>query len=588
VSYGYGSSPNYELKDQPLTIVYPNSVGTVTQTWNPDGTLASVEDWNSKTTTFGYNANDDLTGETAPSTTNVTATYGYNDADQMTSDSVSNGSSLFSASYSRDDDGQVTSDSSVPSGVGSYQYNSLNQLCYGGSSNSNACGSPPAGADDFGYNSADDLTNDEGTTQQVDSADALCWTYSGSSANACSSPPTGATSFGYDNKGDRTSEVPSSGSAICYSYSQPNYLTEIQTGTGSSCSSPTTVGTYAYDGDGLRESKTVSGTTTQYTWDGTGGPASDPSLLQQDAGGTITSFIYGPGGQPVEQIASSTTTYLWHDQQGSTRLITDSAGSSGTATTITYDPFGATTGTSGSLSSPFGYDGMYLDSESGLYYDHARYYDSTTAQFLTADPDVSSSLSPYAYTGNDPVNEIDPSGLIDKSDLSQSQITQINSDCGKWQQSEICKQAAFCAEPTYGIGSDSGTACTTIAQIAINNYNTLEQAIGRSDGCTVTFNGYTESLGDAQTALSEESEAYQVAQAGIDYYNQDNSCKQQLAIGGTIAVTGVAIAAPEIAGAVTASSASEAAAGLFAAHHAAAFGTAGLIIAGNAAANTCS
>ncbi len=75
------------------------------------------------------------------------------------------------------------------------------------------------------------------------------------------------------------------------------------------------MGTYAYDGDGIRESKTVSGTTTQFTWDGGGG-----NLLQQYDGTTKTSFIYGPGGIPVEQIAGSTTTYLHHDQLGSIRL----------------------------------------------------------------------------------------------------------------------------------------------------------------------------------------------------------------------------------------------------------------------------
>jgi len=53
----------------------------------------------------------------------------------------------------------------------------------------------------------------------------------------------------------------------------------------------------SYDGDGMRESKTVSGTTAHFTWDGAGG-----NLLQQNAGGTKTSFIYGPGGIPVEQI----------------------------------------------------------------------------------------------------------------------------------------------------------------------------------------------------------------------------------------------------------------------------------------------
>jgi RHS repeat-associated protein len=41
----------------------------------------------------------------------------------------------------------------------------------------------------------------------------------------------------------------------------------------------------------------------------------------------------------------------------------------------------------------------------------ARYYDPTTAQFLTLDPDVATTLSPYGYVAGDPLNGGDPSGL---------------------------------------------------------------------------------------------------------------------------------------------------------------------------------
>ena len=45
----------------------------------------------------------------------------------------------------------------------------------------------------------------------------------------------------------------------------------------------------------------------------------------------------------------------------------------------------------------------------------ARYYDPTIAQFLTVDPDVATTLSPYGYVQGDPLNGTDPSG-----------------DCGLW------------------------------------------------------------------------------------------------------------------------------------------------------------
>jgi hypothetical protein len=40
----------------------------------------------------------------------------------------------------------------------------------------------------------------------------------------------------------------------------------------------------------------------------------------------------------------------------------------------------------------------------------ARYYDPATGQFLTVDPKVASTLSPYGYVAGDPLNATDPSG----------------------------------------------------------------------------------------------------------------------------------------------------------------------------------
>jgi RHS repeat-associated protein len=45
----------------------------------------------------------------------------------------------------------------------------------------------------------------------------------------------------------------------------------------------------------------------------------------------------------------------------------------------------------------------------------ARYYDPSTAQFLSVDPDVATTLSPYGYVQGNPLNGTDPSG-----------------DCGLW------------------------------------------------------------------------------------------------------------------------------------------------------------
>jgi RHS repeat-associated protein len=141
----------------------------------------------------------------------------------------------------------------------------------------------------------------------------------------------------------------------------------------------------AYDGGGLRTSKTVSGTTTNnFVYDTVEGL---PLILND---GT-NAYVYGPQGS-IEQIADSTTTYLHQDQLGSTRLLTDSSGNA--SGTYQYDAYGNTTSHSGS-STKMQYAGQYFDSESGLYWMRARYYDSSTGQFVSRDPAVGTTRQPY-------------------------------------------------------------------------------------------------------------------------------------------------------------------------------------------------
>jgi RHS repeat-associated protein len=113
----------------------------------------------------------------------------------------------------------------------------------------------------------------------------------------------------------------------------------------------------------------------------------------------------------IEQITSAgTVTYLHHDQQGSTRLLT---GSTGTVTgSTTFDAYGNKTGSTGSSTTPLGYDAQYTSGDTGLIYLRARSYDPTTAQFMSRDPLTPLTEAPYNYVGDDPLNGSDPSGLI--------------------------------------------------------------------------------------------------------------------------------------------------------------------------------
>jgi len=50
------------------------------------------------------------------------------------------------------------------------------------------------------------------------------------------------------------------------------------------------------------------------------------------------------------------------------------------------DPYGGLASSTGLLTNPFRFGGQYQDSESGLYYLRARYFDPATAQFISMDP----------------------------------------------------------------------------------------------------------------------------------------------------------------------------------------------------------
>ena len=378
VEDGHGDTTGYEynLAGEQTKITYPNGKA-VTREYDEAGRLKNLTDWLGNTTKFSYDADSDLTATTFPSGTGDEDTYAYDEADAMSEVKMAKGSeTLASIVYARDKDGLVTKATSkgLPGAeVTEADYDENNRLTKYGST-------------EYKYDAASNPTKEGSSESTYNEGDEL--------------EKGGGETYSYNEVGERTKAEPSSGPATTYGYDQAGNLTSVERPEGES--KPKIEDTYAYNGDGLRASQTINSTTSYLAWD----TAEQLPLLLNDG---TNSYIYGPGGLPIEQIDSEgTPTYLHHDQQGSTRLLTNASGEN--VGTTTYDAYGNVTGSTGTGTSPLGYDAQYTDSDTGLIYLRARVYDPTTAQFLSVDPKAEVTRTIYSYAQDNPLTGGDPTG----------------------------------------------------------------------------------------------------------------------------------------------------------------------------------
>ena len=381
---GHGNTASYEydLDNEPTKITYPNGK-VVEREYDSVERLKSTTDWSKNVIKFTYDADSDLAATTFPSGTGDEDTYKYDDADAMTEVKMKKSTeTLASLAYTRNKDELVEAAASkgLPGEEKpAYSYDKNNRLTkgagvpyeYDGANNPTTIGTEHT----YSYNAADELEKSE-------------------------LKKAAAATYTYNEAGERTKTEPASGPATTYGYDQAGNLTSVARPKGTEAAIEDT---YGYNGDGLRTSQTISGTTTYLAWD----LAEKLPLILNDG---TNSYIYGPGSLPVEQINNSTSTvlYLHHDQQGSTRLLTGSTGK--TEATFTYDAYGNKTGSTGTSTTPMGYDGQYTNADTGLIYLRAREYDPSTAQFMSVDPKVEETGAVYEYANDAPLTNSDPTG----------------------------------------------------------------------------------------------------------------------------------------------------------------------------------
>jgi len=192
-----------------------------------------------------------------------------------------------------------------------------------------------------------------------------------------------------------------------------------------------TTANYKYDGLGRRVEKEVInvGTmVTRYVYD------NEDILLELNGSNAITArYTHGPGiDEPLIMEKNSQSYYYHADGLGSITELTNQAGT--LAQRYTYSSFGKIESQlDAGFLQPYTYTGREFDSETGLYYYRARYYDASVGRFLSNDPiGLSGGLNLYGYVGNRPTLFGDSLGLFvtGSYDHNRGTLTLVDRETG--------------------------------------------------------------------------------------------------------------------------------------------------------------
>lgn len=220
-----------------------------------------------------------------------------------------------------------------------------------------------------------------------------------------------------------------------------------------------TVARFGYDGFGRRVRKSTATGTRTYVHDG------HALLAELDADGNrIAEYTYYPGVDHPHSVrrwsgGTSATYYFATDHPGNVVGLID--GSNQLVDRYKYTPFGSSEGSRELVENSLRFGARELDTETGLYYNRARYYDASLGRFISEDPSgFSSGVNLYVYASNDPMNRRDPFGLSDDCSTIDVKVTEENGDVW-YTQVTICKSGGstmgqvldFAA--TIGVGSGS-------------------------------------------------------------------------------------------------------------------------------------
>ncbi|PJN01568.1 Wall-associated protein [Streptomyces sp. CB01201] len=369
---------------------YTDPSGVLDYTWDKANRLTELKDQSGRKTVYGYNNNDTRTSTTYPGNTvqsvdvdksgrpttikttspkgtltNLTYTYGYGTG------GASDGTKIRTAT-------------DVLAGLKtSYTYDVAGRFSYAKEEK----GSTLNSSWQYCYDLAGNLTS-----QGVDPGCPRGTTYTVNDAQQITGKNGSTANWSYDKAGNETAGASTpEGTRTAEKWSDYSQLTSLAVG------GTTYAGQYASTDQSER---TKLGQTTFHN-----GPL---GLSAETTAGVDTGFNREPGGTLNSMTTGGKAYYYLTDALGSVIGLADESGTK--ANTYTYSPRGVARTTTQAVPQPYRFAGGHQD-PTGLYHLGARYYDPNTGRFTQPDPS-GQEKNPYLYAEGDPVNRIDPRGLL--------------------------------------------------------------------------------------------------------------------------------------------------------------------------------
>jgi len=370
---------DYDAAGNRTAMTDPNLTGQndpkVEYTYNSLNQLASITDVYNNATNYYYDAGGTLTNRTYGN--GAEADYAYDAVNRLTllENKKSDDSEISTFFYEHDKAGNRTKRADDPTSSTKtlkYSYDNIYEV----TEVYHVQG--PEVLEEFSYDGVGNRT-----------ADSDYNNYSYNSNNQLTSYDS--MTLTYDKNGNLTKKTETGVGDTTYSYNYENRLVRIDY-------PDSDYSTYKYDALGRRiEKRDTDGAISRYVYDG------QNMVAEYDGSNNIVAnYIQSLGiDRPISMYRGGEMYWYHKDALGSIYQMTDEDET--VVRTYDYSAFGTIISETGSLINPFTYTAREYDEDSGLYYYRARYYDPAVGRFLQRDPFFALGFVFYESQRNDPV-----------------------------------------------------------------------------------------------------------------------------------------------------------------------------------------